>query len=170
MTRLMAAQGLCRIDTLAVAGEPVAMGIVLRSGDRAYYWKTAYDERFARHSPGKRSRRRSATLQCSRPDAALTDSCAIPDHPMIDGVWSGRMKVADCLVACPGHGDASHSGGPRWGCGSPEPRGSGPRGFTRWCVSAFREAVATTRTLQKTALARRGRWPASLHRKNAYVT
>lgn len=106
MLRLMAAQGLCRIDALEVDGAPVAMGIVLRSQDRAFYWKTAYDEARARHSPGKLLALAMAERQRRDPAIALTDSCAVPDHPMIDGIWTGRMEVADVLVACPGENAA----------------------------------------------------------------
>lgn len=102
MLRLMAAQGLCRIDALEVDGEPVAMGVVLKSQDRAFYWKTAYDEAHARHSPGKLLALAMAERQRYDRATSLTDSCAVPDHPMIDGIWTGRMEVADLLVACPG--------------------------------------------------------------------
>ena len=40
------------LDALTVDGRPVAMGIVLRSRDRAFFWKIAYDEAFAAQSPG----------------------------------------------------------------------------------------------------------------------
>ncbi len=106
MTRLMAARGLCRIDTLLVDGAPAAMGIVLRSGDRGFFWKTAFDETRRRHSPGKQLALAISDLQRADPSLALTDSCAVPDHPMIDGMWAGRMDVADILVACPGSNDA----------------------------------------------------------------
>lgn len=106
MTRLMAARNLCRIDALEVDGQPVAMGIVLTSRDRAFYWKTAYDEAYARHSPGKQLALAIAERQRRDPAIALTDSCAVPNHPMIDGIWTGRMAVADLLVACPGENKA----------------------------------------------------------------
>lgn len=106
MLRLMAAQGLCRIDALEVDGEPVAMGVLLHSQDRAFYWKTAYDEARARYSPGKLLALAIAERQRRDCATTLTDSCAVPDHPMIDGIWTGRMDVADLLVACPGDGGA----------------------------------------------------------------
>lgn len=107
MLRLMAASGLCRIDALEVDGAPVAMGVVLQSQDRAYYWKTAYDEAHARHSPGKLLALAMMKRQRADPATTLTDSCAMPDHPMIDGIWTGRMDVADLLVGCPGENGAS---------------------------------------------------------------
>ena len=37
MTRLMAHEGKCRIDSLEIDGRPVAMGIVITVGDRAHF-------------------------------------------------------------------------------------------------------------------------------------
>ena len=102
MTRLMALRGRCSIEELTVEGEPVAMGIVLRQGDRAFWWKTAYDETAGRCSPGKLLANAIALRNGEDPSLALTDSCAVPDHPMIDRVWPGRLTVMDALVAGPG--------------------------------------------------------------------
>lgn len=95
----LAAEGKCRIASLDCAGKPIAMAIVLQSGNRAFFWKIAYDEAFAAFSPGV-----LLTLELSRvlrADAgvALTDSCATADHPMIDHLWSERMTLADFFVA-----------------------------------------------------------------------
>ncbi len=98
MTRLLARDGRCRVETLSVGGQPVAAGIVLESGDRAWFWKTAYDEAFARFSPGVQLALALTRSLAARPDIALTDSCAIANHPMIDHLWPGRMAVADILV------------------------------------------------------------------------
>lgn len=95
----LAMEGKCRIARLDCAGLPIAMGIVLRSGARAFFWKIAYDEAFAAFSPGV-----LLTLELSRALLAdrgisLTDSCAIADHPMIDHLWKERMAFADVFVA-----------------------------------------------------------------------
>lgn len=101
MTTDLAAAGGCRIDVLYAGSTPVAAGIVLRSGGRASFWKIAYDERFARFSPGV-----LLTLDLIEAQhacgAALTDSCAIADHPMIDALWPSRIAVADIAVGSVG--------------------------------------------------------------------
>ena len=94
-----AAEGRLTIHRLARDGAPIAIGLVLRAQRRAFYWKTAYDEAFAAFSPGVQ-----LTLDLSRAverDAsiALTDSCAIPDHPMIDSLWTARLALVDCVIA-----------------------------------------------------------------------
>jgi CelD/BcsL family acetyltransferase involved in cellulose biosynthesis len=92
-------QGRLQVHELALGGSPVAMGIVLRAGARAFYWKTAYDEAFAEYSPGVQ-----LTLELSRrlarePGLALVDSCALQDHPMIDRIWPGRIELVDFALA-----------------------------------------------------------------------
>lgn len=101
----LAAQRQCRIDTLTVGSQPAAMGVFLRSGDRGYFWKTAYDEVLARFSPGFQLVLRASALQRDEPGLGLTDSCAVPGHSMIDRIWSDRMIVADVLV-CTGSSPA----------------------------------------------------------------
>jgi CelD/BcsL family acetyltransferase involved in cellulose biosynthesis len=88
-----------RIHELALDGSAIAMGVVLRDGARAFYWKTAYDEEFAEFSPGVQ-----LTLALSRrlerePGLALIDSCALQDHPMIDRIWPDRIQLVDFALA-----------------------------------------------------------------------
>jgi hypothetical protein len=73
--------------------------VLLTSKDRAFYWKTAYDEAFAEFSPGALlaldvSRKQQDDLQI-----AATDSCAIAGHPMIERLWLERLALVDGLVA-----------------------------------------------------------------------
>ncbi|HYA74338.1 MAG TPA: GNAT family N-acetyltransferase, partial [Roseiarcus sp.] len=99
MLARFAARGQLRIHSLALDGEPIAIGLVLRSGVRAFYWKTAYDERFADYSPGLQ-----LTLDLSRrlereSGLTLIDSCAISGHPMIDRLWPARLDLVDLALA-----------------------------------------------------------------------
>jgi len=94
-----AARDRLEIHTLTLKGEPIAAAVALHSGDRAFYWKTAYDERFAAFSPGVQ-----VTLDLSRrlerePGLALADSCAIADHPMIDRAWRDRIELVDLALS-----------------------------------------------------------------------
>ncbi|MFV0279576.1 MAG: GNAT family N-acetyltransferase [Rhodoblastus sp.] len=96
--RQLARAGKCRVDWLAVDGQPIAMAIVLRSADRAYYWKTTYDERYSHYSPGVQLTRKLTERQLANPRVSVTDSCAIANHPMIDRLWSGRQTMFDLLI------------------------------------------------------------------------
>ncbi len=98
MTRSMALEGKCRIDTLDIDGTPVAIGVLLESSGRAFYWKTTYDERLAALSPGVQLTLDLTQTQLANPAVALTDSCAIANHPMIDHIWKDRIAMADVLL------------------------------------------------------------------------
>ena len=95
----LATKGDARIDRLIHDGHPVAASITLRSGNAAWFWKIAYDEAFARSSPGVQ-----LTLDLTRDllaDVALaqTDSCATAGHPMINHLWKERLTLCDMLIA-----------------------------------------------------------------------
>jgi len=102
-----AARSALEIHSLALKDELIAAAAVLRAGNHAFYWKTAYDERFAAYSPGVQ-----ATLDLSRrlernPGLSLIDSCAVADHPMIDRAWRDRIQLIDLALSLkPGGGAA----------------------------------------------------------------
>jgi CelD/BcsL family acetyltransferase involved in cellulose biosynthesis len=95
-----AAAGLCRIDALESPHGPIAMGVLLRSGAHTFYWKTAYDSHFAAFSPGVQLALEMSRRQLVDPETRLTDSCAIPNHPMIDHIWRDRRQVCDIALRC----------------------------------------------------------------------
>jgi CelD/BcsL family acetyltransferase involved in cellulose biosynthesis len=95
----LAREGKAVINRILLDGSVIAAGIALRSADCAWFWKVAYDERFARYSPGV-----LLTLALTEnllDDAALAraDSCASADHPMIDHIWRERLPLRDLLIA-----------------------------------------------------------------------
>ena len=100
--RALAAEGKCRIDLLLRAGVPIAAAVVLTSGGRAFYWKTAYDEAYAEFSTGVQLSIETTRLQIAESGVDLTDSGAIENHPMIDRLWRGRIDIGDALIAVEG--------------------------------------------------------------------
>ncbi len=97
--RAMMAAGLARIHLMRLAGKPIAGLLVFTAGSEAVTWKIAYDETYAKYSPGvllmldvSRSLLRDSSI-------ARTDSLAVPDHPMISHLWGDRMAIADGIVA-----------------------------------------------------------------------
>ena len=98
MTRLMAHEGKCRIDSIEIDGKPVAMGIIIAAGGRAHFWKTAFDEAFAPLSPGVQFTMELTQAQLNDPSVVSTDSCAIANHPMIDRLWPDRMTITDVVI------------------------------------------------------------------------
>jgi CelD/BcsL family acetyltransferase involved in cellulose biosynthesis len=90
--------GKLHVDSLEFGGQPVAMGVVLQSGAYAYFWKIAYDEAQAGRSPGVLFTQDLTRQQIADSNLTATDSCAIPDHPMINRLWPDRMALADVAV------------------------------------------------------------------------
>jgi len=86
-----------RLDamTLRLDGAPVAAGLVLIAGGRAFYWKTAYDEAHADASPGVQLTLAHSRRLAEAPGLTLADSCAVEDHPMIGRVWSDALAFED---------------------------------------------------------------------------
>jgi CelD/BcsL family acetyltransferase involved in cellulose biosynthesis len=97
-TRDMAACGQARVHRLSLDGEPIAVGIAFVARDRACFWKIAYDERFARYSPGVQLTMAVTDDLLAQPDVTAIDSLADADHPMIDHLWRERLAMVDWLV------------------------------------------------------------------------
>jgi hypothetical protein len=93
------AAGRLRAHELTVYDSPIAIGLELRAGPRAFYWKTAYDETFAEFSPGVQLARAMTRRFEAEPGLELVDSCAIADHPMIDRLWPDRVELVDLAFA-----------------------------------------------------------------------
>jgi CelD/BcsL family acetyltransferase involved in cellulose biosynthesis len=95
----LAELGKVAIDRILIDGRAIAATITLRSGDGAWFWKNAYDEEFAKYSPGV-----VLTIAVTEElvdDATIdrTDSCATANHPMIDHIWRERLALCDRLIA-----------------------------------------------------------------------
>ena len=67
----------------------------------AFSFKTAYDERYARYSPGVLLQRENLDL-LAREDIAWCDSCAAADHPMIERIWREKRAMVRVNVAIGG--------------------------------------------------------------------
>lgn len=105
-TRLLAREGKIRIHSLELAGKPIAMGVVIESGDHSYFWKIAYDESLRAQAPGVQLVYAITETQTERQEISLTDSCAIPGHYMIERCWPDRLVVCDLMVQAKSDGGA----------------------------------------------------------------
>jgi CelD/BcsL family acetyltransferase involved in cellulose biosynthesis len=94
----LAAEGKARIDLLTLDSKPLAAAITLFSGGRAWFWKTAYDEDYARFSPGVQLALDLTEELGGDAKISLVDSCAVAGHPMIDHLWSERLAIADWMM------------------------------------------------------------------------
>ena len=94
----LAHAGQATIARLTQNGRTLAAGVILRSGNGAWFWKVAYDENLSQTSPGVQLTLDLTEEIARDPAIAFIDSCAVPDHPMIDHFWRERRQVADWMI------------------------------------------------------------------------
>ncbi|MBW3096488.1 GNAT family N-acetyltransferase [Pseudohoeflea coraliihabitans] len=87
-----------RIHTLLLDDEPIASMIVFIASGEAYTWKTAYNEEYASYSPGKLLVEKLTEWHLDDPNISRTDSCAVPDHPVMSRLWSERMRMGTLII------------------------------------------------------------------------
>lgn len=78
--------------SLDLDGRPLAMLVNFLCPPGGFSFKTAFDEDYARFSPGVLLQQANLDLL---DDARIdwVDSCAAPGHPMIDSVWRERRRL-----------------------------------------------------------------------------
>lgn len=94
----LAAEGKATIDRMLLDGRAIAATITLRSGDAGWFWKMAYDEEFARCSPGAVLAVALTEELADDRTLARADSCATADHPLMDNIWRERLELCDRLI------------------------------------------------------------------------
>lgn len=87
-----------RIHSLALDGEAIASMIVFIAAGEAWTWKTAYNEIYARYSPGKLLADRLTEWHLDDLNIRRTDSCAVPDHPLMSRIWTERESMGTMVV------------------------------------------------------------------------
>ena len=91
-------QDMCRVHSLTLDGEVVACLIVFIEAGIAYTWKTAYDESYAQFSPGTLLMIDVTRQHLEDPNIMATDSCAVPDHPVMSRLWSERKPIGTIVI------------------------------------------------------------------------
>jgi Acetyltransferase (GNAT) domain len=79
-------------------GKPIAQKCNFLAGDGSFAFKIAYDENYAHYSPGMLLEMENIRRIHDRPEIKWMDSCAIPDHPMINRLWPDRRIIQTVLV------------------------------------------------------------------------
>lgn len=86
------ANGRAELLRLRVGERVIAMLVNFIAENGSFSFKIAYDEEFARYSPGILIEK--ANLQrLSDPAFGWMDSCAVENHPMINSLWKGRREI-----------------------------------------------------------------------------
>ena len=96
-----AAAGRLERLTLTLGGEPIAMLANFITAPGAFSFKTAFDERYSRYSPGVLVQRENLAL-LGTTGIAWCDSCAAADNPMIDHIWRERRPIGRLSIAIGG--------------------------------------------------------------------
>lgn len=96
-----AAAGKLERLTLRLDGKPIAMLVNFLTPPGAYSFKTAYDEAYARFSPGMLLQLENLAL-LERSGIQWADSCAAEGHPMIERLWRGQRRMVSCNIAIGG--------------------------------------------------------------------
>lgn len=96
------ARGRLMILSLELDGRPIALKFNLLTDPSqagGFAIKMAYDEGFAEYSPGMLLQLENVRRIHAEPRLAWMDSCAQPDHPMMDRIWRDRRTIGDILTS-----------------------------------------------------------------------
>ncbi len=94
-----------RIHTIDIDGRAIASIVVFLMAGEAFTWKTAYDESFSQHSPGKLLIMRLTDWHLDDANIMRTDSCAVPDHPIMSRLWEEREEMGSLVIGLRRNGD-----------------------------------------------------------------
>ncbi len=83
---------------LRLDGKPVAMKCNLISVPGSFAFKIAFDESYSDYSPGVQLELENIQRFHAQDRVEWMDSCAVPEHPMIDRLWLDRLEIQSVLV------------------------------------------------------------------------
>jgi len=92
------ATSICRADVLMLDGEPIAVGLIAFAGRTGFTVKCTYDEAYRSYSAGLLLEIEVIRSLLSEKWAQRLDGGTDGSH-VIDGLWSGRVEVADLLFS-----------------------------------------------------------------------
>lgn len=96
-------QGRLDLRALELDGVAIAMQCNFLAGTGAYAFKVAYDERHADASPGLQLEVHAMRhLAVQDPQLRWMDSCARPDHAMMNRLWLQRRTISRFVIASRG--------------------------------------------------------------------
>lgn len=87
--------------SLLLNERPIAMLANFITPPGSFGFKTAFDEGYSRYSPGVLLEREYLN-SLENPEIAWCDSCAAPDHPVMDRLWRDRRAIGKVSIAIGG--------------------------------------------------------------------
>lgn len=100
LIRNAAARGQLMMLKMRLDGKTIAIKLNLASATQGgYALKIAYNEQYAAYSPGVLLELENIYSTLDNTRLEWMDSCAIPNHPMIDHLWVERRKMANFHIS-----------------------------------------------------------------------
>ncbi|MEH6721267.1 MAG: GNAT family N-acetyltransferase [Aurantimonas endophytica] len=94
----LAEDGRARVFTLRLDGQAIASLVAFIDRGEAYAWKSAYDEAYSQASPGQQLVAEATRSLVADPAVKRADSCAMPDHFVMNRFWKDRIAIATLVV------------------------------------------------------------------------
>jgi len=94
----LAARNRCEIHSLKRDGKLVSALILFHRDGHVVPWKTSFDERLSRYSPGVQIMLHATRKLLDRKTFICADSLAHEHHWMINRLWPDRIKITDLAV------------------------------------------------------------------------
>jgi len=92
-------QGKLHMAGLFLDTRPIAITVNYLARDAGFHCKIAYDETFSRYSPGVQLELELIREVHAAPNLRWLDSCAVPDHPMINRLWPERRTMQTTVLS-----------------------------------------------------------------------
>lgn len=105
--RNLAEHNLVHIHTLMLDDRVMASLVVFIENDQAWTWKTAYDENLKAFSPGVLLMIEVLKNHLETPALRMTDSCAIPEHPVMSRLFHERQSFGTIILGLTDRSQAS---------------------------------------------------------------
>lgn len=93
----LAAQGNASVALLRVNGEAISAQVLMYCGTTAYTWKTAFDAKYSKYSPGALLIDKITDELFAGSEIQAINSCAI-EASFMGQLWAGRRTMVDMLV------------------------------------------------------------------------
>ena len=93
----LAAKGNASVALLRVNGEAISAQVLMYCGDTAYTWKTAFDAKYSKYSPGALLIDRITDDLFAGPGIRAINSCAV-EASFMGQLWTGRRAMVDLLL------------------------------------------------------------------------
>jgi CelD/BcsL family acetyltransferase involved in cellulose biosynthesis len=93
----LAAQGNASVALLRVNGEAISAQVLMYCGATAYTWKTAFDAKYGKYSPGALLIDKITDELFAGPGIQAINSCAV-EASFMGQLWAGRRTMVDMLL------------------------------------------------------------------------